>query len=164
MKLNRYLSGAIAILGLAVLIALPSARGIAQNAGQTLLMPLGSELIQAQSPNSAAITYASIASLRDGRMWVYNVPTTGFTLTMTDLQSVVSLNPAGTLAAGTIVLPPTQTDGKSVSIWSSQTITALTLSTSNGATFAPAAPTTIAANAALEFVYDKVNNQWHRFQ
>lgn len=135
-----------------------------QNAGQVQQTMTGSELVQIYPANTAAIVYASTTSLRDGRMWVYNVPTTGFTLTMTDVQSVVSLNPAGTLATGTIVLPPTLTDGKTVSIFSSQTITSLTLSTSNSATFAPAAPTTIAANASMEFVYDKANNQWHRFQ
>lgn len=164
MKLLRNCLIAVGLMLIAAAMLGP--RLMAQNLGQFLFTPVGNELIQAQSQvnNTAAITYTSISSLRDGRMWVYNVPLTGFTLTMTDLQSVVSLNPAGTLATGAIVLPPTLVDGKSVSLWSSQTITALTLSTSNSATFAPAAPTTFTAGAALEFVYDKANNQWHRFQ
>lgn len=136
----------------------------AQNAGQIQLAPVGNEQVQIYPPGTAANVYVSVASLRDGRMWVFSAPTTGFTITMTDLQSIVSLNPAGTLAAGTIVLPPTLTDGKTVSVFSSQTITALTLSTSNSATFVPAAPTTLAQNTQIEFVYDKANNQWHRFQ
>ncbi|MET4341947.1 hypothetical protein [Bradyrhizobium sp. RT9a] len=136
----------------------------AQNAGQFQFTVTGKELVQIIPPNTAAIAYTSVSSLRDGRMWLYNVPLTGFTVTMTVDQSVVSLNPAGTLATGTIVFPPTVVDGKTVSIFSSQTITALTLSTSNSATFAPAAVTTLAANASLEYVYDLANNQWHRFQ
>jgi hypothetical protein len=136
----------------------------AQNAGQLQMTPVGNEQVQIYPPGTAANVYMSVASLRDGRGWVFLAPLTGFTLTMTTLQSVVSLNPAAGIAAGTIVLPPTLDDGKSVSIWSSNTITALTLSTSNGATFVPAAPTTLVTPTALEFVYDKANNQWHRFQ
>lgn len=155
-------------LPLAVVLALAALFGLdrlqAQNAGQVQQTVTGSELVQIIPSNTAAIVYTSTSSLRDGRMWVYNAPLTGFTLTMTDVQSVVSLNPAGTIAAGTIVLPPTLTDGKTVSIFTSQTITALTLSTSNSATFVPAAVTTLAANASVEYVYDKANNQWHRFQ
>lgn len=166
MKISNYVRAAVTALVIAVTacVAVGINRGIAQNAGQYLFTPTGKELIQVIPPNTAAIAYTSISSLRDGRMWVYNVPITGFTLTLTVDQSVTSLNPAGTLASGTIVFPATGVDGKSVSIWSSQTITALTLSTTNGATFVPAAPTTIAAAAQLEFVYDLANNQWHRFQ
>lgn len=83
---------------------------------------------------------------------------------MTPVQAAVSLNPAGTLAAGTIVLPPTTVDGKLVTIYSTQTITGLTLSTSNGATFAPAAITTLTANTNVGYVYSLSGNVWHRFQ
>lgn len=154
---------------LAAAIALLMAGGgaglvVAQNAGQFQFTVTGKELVQIIPSNTAAIVYTSVSSLRDGRMWLYNVPLTGFTVTMTVDQSVVSLNPAGTLATGTIVFPPTNVDGKTVSIFTSQTVTALTLSTSNSATFAPAAVTTLAANGSIEYVYDLANNQWHRFQ
>lgn len=155
---NYIVAAALLLSGSAVLYA--------QNAGQVILTMLGSELIQIQSPvnSTAAITYTSVASLRDGRMWVYNVPVTSFTLTLTPLQSAISLNPAGTLAAGTIVMPATTVDGKVVTIFSTAIVTALTLSTTNSATFAPAAVTALAANVPVGYVYDKANNQWHRFE
>lgn len=135
-----------------------------QNANQVLLTMLGSELIQVIPANTAAISYTTVASLRDGRMYVANVPLTGFTLTMTPLQSVVSLNPAGTLAAGTIVLPATLVDGKTVGIYTTQTITALTLSTSNTATFTPTAVTTLTANSHVSYVYSVAANTWYRIE
>jgi hypothetical protein len=147
------------------LVAFGMERSAAQNAGQVQLTPTGKELIQIYPPGTAASVYMSVAALRDGAQWVYNVPLTGFTLVMAAEQSVVSLNPAGTLAAGTVTLPPTTVDGKIATIFSSQIITALTLNTSNSATFVPAAPTTFAAvNGSVSFVYDKALNQWHRFQ
>lgn len=138
----------------------------AQSVYPTIPTILGNEFVQiySRTNNTAAIAYTTTANLRDGRGWVYNVPTTGFTITMTVAQSVVSLNPAGTLATGAIVMPPTADDGKTVSIFSSQTITALTLSTSNSATFVPAAVTTLAAGNNISYVYDLANNQWHRFE
>lgn len=156
------------LLAAAVISAIGLFGGIvvAQNANQVILTMLGSELIQVQSPvnNTAAIAYTSVASLRDGRMWVYLAPLTGFTLALTPLQSAVSLNPAGTIAAGTVTLPATTVDGKVASIFTSNTITALTINTTNSATFVPAVVTTLTAGSTVSYVYDKANNQWHRIQ
>jgi len=153
---------AIAVVMLAVLVV----PGRAQNAGQLQFTTTGKELIQIYPPNTAANVFVPVSALRDGAQYVYNVPLTGFTLVMTAEQSVVSLNPAGTLPAGTVTLPPTLVDGKIVSIFSSQIITSMTLNTSNGATFVPAFGTTFFAsvNLSVSFIYDKANNQWHRFQ
>jgi hypothetical protein len=153
----------LAFLALLAAAVLGGGYAIAQNAGQTLLTFLGSELIQVYPPNTAAIAYTSVASLRDGRQYLYNIPVTGFTITLTPLQSAVSLNPAGTLATGAIVFPPTLVDGKVVTLFSSQTITALTITTSNGATFVPAVVTTLAAGVPIGYVYQAVGNVWHRY-
>lgn len=140
----------------------------AQNSSTYPQIPtlLGNELVQIQSRtnNTAAITYTTTANLRDGRGWIYQVPLTGFSITMTVAQSIVALNPAGTLATGAIVMPPTQDDGKTVTFFSTAIVTALTVTTSNSATFAPAVVTALAANVPISYVYDLANNQWHRFQ
>ncbi len=147
----------LALFGLAGL-------ALAQSPNQLILTPTGKELIEVTPPGSATFGYLPLAVVRDGAQYVYNVPLTGFTIVMTAEQSVVSLNPAGTLATGTITMPPTLYDGKIVTIFSSQTVTALTLNTSNSATFVPAVVTTIAAGGSVSYIYDKANNQWHRFQ
>jgi hypothetical protein len=135
-----------------------------QNAGQVVTTMLGSELIQLTQANTAAIGYTTVNALRDGRGYLYNVPTTGFTINLTVAQSALSLNPAGTLATGTVVMPATILDGKVVSVFTTQTITALTLSTTNGATFTPAAVTTLVAGANVNYVYSVTANTWYRIE
>lgn len=164
---SRYLAwGLVASLAVALCLAHPVRRALSQNAGQVLTTLLGNELIQIQSQvnSTAAISYTTTANLRDGRDYLYNAPLTGATITMAVSQSAVSLNPAGTIAALTIVLPPTTFDGKMVSIYTSQTISSLTLSTSNSATFVPAAVTTLTANSTVAYVYSLAGNVWHRMQ
>lgn len=137
----------------------------AQSNTQLQFTPTGKELIELTPPGSATFVYVPLAAVRDGGQYVYATPLTGTTTVMTAEQSVAAFNPAGTLAALTVTLPPTLYDGKIVTIFSSQIITTLTLNTSNSATFVPAAPTTLAsANLSISFIYDKANNQWHRFQ
>jgi hypothetical protein len=138
---------------------------LAQNTGQVLATLLGSELIQLTSPTNttAAITYTTTANIRDGRDYVYNVPLTGATISLAVVKSALSLNPAGTIAALTVNLPPTTFDGKIVSIFTTQTITALTLATTNGATINTPV-TTLAANATVAYVYDLATTTWYRIQ
>jgi hypothetical protein len=136
----------------------------AQSPQQLLYTPTGKEMIELTPPGSATYAYIPLSAVRDGAQYVYNVPPSGFTITMTAEQSVLSLNPAATLATGLVTLPPALYDGKIVTIFSTQTVTVLSMSAANSATFVPAAPGTIAANTALSFIYDKANNQWHRFQ
>jgi hypothetical protein len=159
---HPFAAAVLATIALAALSVAP--RVLAQAPSQLLFTPTGKELIELTPPGSATLAYVPLSVVRDGAQYLYNVPLTGFAIVMTAEQSVVSLNPAGTLAAGTITMPPTLYDGKIVSIFSSQTITALTLNTSNSATFVPAVVTTLAAGASVSYVYDKANNQWHRFQ
>ncbi len=94
------------------------------------------------------------------------VPTTGFSIavpTPVSQQQWMLLQPAGTLASGTITLPlnTATPDGTEVLITSTQIVTTLTISL-NGATAANGAPTTLAANgfARLRFVLS--TNSWYR--
>lgn len=170
MKMKRFQFSRSALVALvltaAVVAVFGAQRSVAQSANQIIRTLLGTEIVQVQSQTNrtAAISYTTVGNLRDGRGWLYQAPLTGFSITMTVSQSVVSLNPAGTIAAGAIVLPPTLDDGKIVTIFSSAAITALTLSTSNSATFVPAVITALTAGQSVSYVYDLANNQWHRFQ
>ena len=125
----------------------------------------GTEYVEIISPvnTTAALAFAPVASLRDGRSYVYGTPSTGFTLTMGVNQSAVSLNPAGSLSTGAIVLPPTTFDAKIVSIFSTQAISTLTLSVSNGATINTPV-TSLTANQSVEYVYDLATTTWYRIQ
>ena len=94
------------------------------------------------------------------------VPTTGFSIavpTPTTEQQWMLLTPAGTLAAGTIVLPlnTATPDGFEVLVTTTQIITTFTLSL-NGAAAANGAPTTLAANGFFRMRYVQANNAWYR--
>lgn len=168
MKLFRVAHFVVVAFAAAVLGAAAPSRLLAQATPQ-IFTPTGKEQVRILPPGSAFDAYIPLSALRDGAQYSYTVPTTGFTIAMTAEQSVLSLNPAGTLANGVVTLPPTLYDGKIVTIFSSQVVTSLTLATSNGATFVPAASTGLFGTitnggVSISFVYDLANNQWHRMQ
>jgi hypothetical protein len=89
----------------------------------------------------------------------YQVLTTAFTYTFAAGTTVLVINPAGTLATGTITFPAAPVDGMTVTFSSTQTITALTLS-GNGNTIVSAA-TILPANQATTYVYRLSNTTWY---
>jgi hypothetical protein len=93
-------------------------------------------------------------------------PATGFNIavpTPVAQQQWMLIQPASTLAAGTITLPlNTQTpDGTQVTVTSTQIITSFTLAL-NGASNAFGAPTTMAANAFFTVRFYQATNSWYR--
>jgi hypothetical protein len=93
-------------------------------------------------------------------------PGTGFNITVptpVSEQQWMVIQPAGTLAAGTITRPlNTGTpDGTQVLVTSTQIITSFTLAL-NGAAAAFGAPTTMAANAFFTVRFYQATNSWYR--
>ena len=94
--------------------------------------------------------------------YLYKVPTTGFNITVPGETTRVILDPAGTLAAGTLTLKSGLVDGQVLTISANQTITALTISGS-GCTLGNGMPTTIApATGAIAFLWRAASNKWFR--
>jgi hypothetical protein len=98
---------------------------------------------------------------------VYN-PTTGFSIAVptTDApQQWMLLQPAGTLATGTITLPLSTDalDGAEVLLTTTQTITALTIGL-NGASqvYGIASPGTFNAQGFFRLRYVRATNSWYR--
>jgi hypothetical protein len=93
------------------------------------------------------------------------VPTAGFNITVptpVSNQQWMLLQPAGTLASGTITLPLNTgvPDGTEVLITSTQEITALTISL-NGATAIFGVVTALAAGSAFAIRYYQATNSWY---
>ena len=93
-------------------------------------------------------------------------PGTGFNVTVptpVSEQQWMVIQPAGTLAVGTITLPlNTGTpDGTQVLVTTTQIITSFTLAL-NGAAAAFGAPTTLAANAFFTVRFYQATNSWYR--
>ena len=92
-------------------------------------------------------------------------PGTGFNLAVTNNgnNGWVLLQPAGTLATGTVTLPLSSVaaDGQEITITTTQQITAFTLA-GNGATAVYGDPTTLSAEDFFKMRFYKPTNSWYR--
>lgn len=91
----------------------------------------------------------------------YQAPTTGFSYTFASGVQVLIMNPAGTLATGTITMPASPVDGMVVRFSSSQIITALTVLANTGQSIVGAL-TTLALGGNAQYLYRQTNNTWYR--
>lgn len=92
----------------------------------------------------------------------YQVLTTGFSYTFAAGTQVLVINPAGTLATGTITMPAAPSDGMTITVESTQQVTALTMS-GNGGTVVGAAVQLI-PNQPLSWVYRSTGTTWYPFR
>jgi hypothetical protein len=90
-------------------------------------------------------------------------PTTGFSIAVATGVTQLVLSPVATLAAGTITLPQKPADNQPFVATTSNTITALTVNTSDGTTIA-AAPTTLSNTGAIKLRFQQASNIWFREQ
>jgi hypothetical protein len=88
-------------------------------------------------------------------------PTTAFSIAVSPGITQLRLTPAGTLATGTITFPPTPGDQQPFTAMTSQTVTALAVNTSDGTTI-NGAPTTLAANSSIKWIFEADLNTWFR--
>lgn len=126
-----------------------------------------------QSAGDNSTKLASTAYV-DGanRSSVYSLqtPTTGFSITIGANVQYLVLNPAGTLATGTITMPVSPVDGFIVTVSSSKVITALTVSPNTGQTLQNA-PTTLQllvntpgaiSGYSFSYIYSTSTTTWYR--
>ena len=117
-------------------------------------------------PLSALLTYFQQQFASPTLATNVYTPTTGFNIavpTPVAQQQWMLLQPAGTLASGTVTLPlnTATPDGTEVLITTSQQITAFTLG-ANGAANLYGDPTTLAAEDFFRMRYVQSLNSWHR--
>ncbi len=86
-------------------------------------------------------------------------PVTGFAAQVPQGVDSYQMTPAATLATGTLTLPANFPQGRRLNIASSQAVTSLTVSPNAGQSIT-GAPTTLAANAAVAFLY--LGTTWYR--
>jgi hypothetical protein len=73
------------------------------------------------------------------------------------------MQPAGTLATGTITMPAAPADGMTITFSSTRTITALTVNANTGQSIV-SAPTVLPANQVGAYVYRLSNTTWYPFE
>jgi len=135
----------------------------------------GGDLIPVYVPNNGDARKVSVTQLLAYFQTAFAAPTvatnlytpgTGFNQTVptpVSEQQWIILQPAGTLAAGTLTLPLNTgvADGTEVLVTSTQIITSFTVAL-NGASNAYGAPTTMAANAFFRLRFYLATNSWYR--
>ncbi|HSG51547.1 MAG TPA: hypothetical protein VLA40_05525 [Rheinheimera sp.] len=135
----------------------------------------GGDLLPVYVPNNGDARKVSVSQLLAYFQTTFAAPTvatnlytpsTGFNITVptpVSEQQWMIIQPAGTLAAGTITLPLNTgvPDGTQVLVTTTQIITSFTLAL-NGAANAYGAPTTLAANAFFTMRFNQSTNSWYR--
>ena len=101
----------------------------------------------------------------------YNAPLTGASITVLPTSRRLMLEPAGTIAALTVVFPAATAlqDNQTFGLCSRQVVTALTITNGSGATVldpptALTAPVTTGGASCVEWVYRAANTSWYRVQ
>ena len=92
----------------------------------------------------------------------YQVLTTGFSYTFAAGVQVLVINPAGTLATGTITMPASPSDGMTITVESTQQVTAITVNANTGQSIVGAASQLI-PNQSLSWIYRLANTTWYPF-
>ena len=127
--------------------------------------PTGVERIEVDN-GGAVLAETQVSAIRDASGYQKASPLTGATLTMgtanSVYQSVLALTPAGTIATLTVNLPPSPVDGHRALIFTTQTITTLTLAAAG--TTLNNAVTTLSALGNVEYIYSASNTTWDRCQ
>jgi hypothetical protein len=108
--------------------------------------------------------YAPAQWLGGTILYQYSVPLTGFSIQVNPGVKRLLLNPAGTLATGTVLMPVLPiSDGQEFCIESTQTQTALTVTAATGTTLTGTAVTALVANTAVCWVYLSPLATWLRY-
>jgi hypothetical protein len=94
--------------------------------------------------------------------YAINTPTTGFSYTFAAGTQTLLLTPAGTLATGTVTMPPSPVDGMLITIQSTQQVTALTVSGNTGQTVV-GGTTQLLPNQPLTYIYNLSGTTWYPF-
>lgn len=92
----------------------------------------------------------------------FQTPTTGFSYTFAAGTNVLVMNPAGTLATGTITMPASPVDGMTITVESTQQITALTVQGNTGQSLVNGTQT-LRPNQPYSWVYRLSNTTWYPF-
>lgn len=128
------------------------------NVPSTTAIPADTGLAQGQQPQTVLIP-----AVMTGSVAIDAAPLTGASITVPQGVSQLLLDPAGTIATLTIVLPPASqlVDGQEFKASSTQTITTLTVTAGSGTSIVSTAVTTLGATtAALDLTYHAATKKW----
>lgn len=158
------------ILGAAA-AALVASVALAQTIPVPMLPSLGqTDIVQVIKGGvaSAQSTYVTAGSVAGLEQYSYQIPLTGFTITPPNYTALLYLNPAGTLATGTLTMAAAPSDGQKFCVEDTQTQTAITVSANTGQTMLTSiglgAVTALTANTRYCWFFNAPLAGWIRTQ
>ena len=92
----------------------------------------------------------------------YGANVTGFSTTIANTVSRLIIDPAGTLANGTVTLPSANVDATVITISSTQTITAFQVLPNTGTTLVPSANITLTGGTSATYFYHASETKWYK--
>jgi hypothetical protein len=114
-----------------------------------------------QSGNTRQVLASQVKTYVSKAIYTYNVPVTGFSITIANNTEFLILDPAGNLASGTITLPAGPLDGQSLTISCTHNVSNLTLTPGAGQTIANTS-SSLSAGVGISFLYRSANTKWYR--
>jgi hypothetical protein len=162
-KMFKYLIG----LGLAAIAGV----AIAQTVSLPLATAVGKgdyvQVIKNGSPSAQSL-YTATGGVAGIENYSYQIPLTGFTITVANGIDFLYLNPAGTLATGTLTMMANPGDGQRFCVSSTQTQTAITINANTNQTLSAiglgATPiTALVANTRYCWFYSTALSAWVRY-
>ena len=90
----------------------------------------------------------------------YQTPTTGFSYTFAAGTQVLVMNPATSLATGTVTMPASPADGMTITITTTVAIAALTVNANTGQSIVGGGALYLGANSSLQYVYRLSSTTW----
>lgn len=163
-RLSTPLIAALALLG-----------GLASYAlGQTIVVPqvlsLGQQDLVQVLPGGQAVVgnqYYPAPKIGGVEAYSYQIPVTAFSITVANGVDYLYLNPAGTLATGTLTMMASPSDGQRFCLQDTQTQTAITIQANTGqtlasGTFGMTTPTALVANTKYCWLYIGSLSTWTR--
>lgn len=147
--------------GIAVAAALGIGVAVAQiSPPVNMVQALGQADLVKVVPNGTPTptTYwANPGAIAGVEQYSYQVPLTAFTITVPNTVSLMVLNPAGTLATGTLTMAANPADGQRFCLYDSQTQTAITVDANTNqtlnTTIGIATPTALTAKTKYCWVF-----------
>lgn len=151
------------ILGCAVSLAFAASLALAQQGGQGIAVtsPTGKEQITVTGVGPQ-YEWIAVSQARDATGYSKQVPTAGASITIPNNVSHLVLSPGATLATLTIITPATVYDGSLFCVFTTQAITALTMTANTGQTLNGALTAMTANQSAPCWVYSASNATWDR--
>jgi Collagen triple helix repeat (20 copies) len=102
--------------------------------------------------------FNTVVPVQNYGVYSISAPSTGFNISVPDNTEILQLTPVAALATGTVALPANPVDKQRVTISSTQSIAAFTLTASSPISNPPSALT---GGQSMTYYYSKSNNTWY---